>query len=403
MISRLVIEQVIKSQKERLASINTGLLRKVSGYERLSSHAFILCGIRRCGKSTVLQQIHESQKTESIYLNFEDPRLAGFDISDMNRLHDIGKEKKVKAYYFDEVQLVDQWEKFARFRLDEGYRIFITGSNATMLSTELGSKLTGRHISKELFPFSYTEFLAFTKRKAGKSSMMKYLEGGGFPEYIKTNLPDVLMQTFNDIIARDIAIRYNIKNSTVLRQLAVWLVTNAGKPASGNSLRKTFGIKSASTIMEYLSYFADAYLFFFVPKFSYSNKVQIVNPRKVYCIDNGFIRANSVSFSDDYGRLLENLVFIELRRKHKEIFYFNEGKECDFAIAEKGKITSLYQVCWQLDEDNTDREVNGLLEAMEFFGIKTARIITADQQDSFHVAGKNILVEPFHKHFSHEA
>jgi len=230
--------------------------------------------------------------------------------------------------------------------------------------------------------------------------MMKYLEGGGFPEFIKTGLTDVLMQTFNDIIARDIAIRFNIKNSTILRQLAVWLVTNTGKPVSGNSLRKAFEIKSSSTIMEYLSYYADAYLFFFVPKFSYSNKVQIVNPKKVYCVDNGFIKANSVSFSDDYGRLLENLVFTELRRKHKEIFYFNEGKECDFAIADKGKITELYQVCWQLNDNNTERELNGLIEAMEYFGIKTARIITANQQDSFNVSGKNILVEPFHLFFT---
>lgn len=262
MISKLVIEQVVKSQKERLAKVETGLLRKVSGYEKLSSHAFILSGIRRCGKSTVLQQIHEATKAQSIYLNFEDPRLAGFDINDMNRLHDIGKEIKVKAYFFDEIQLVDQWEKFVRFRLDEGYRIFITGSNAAMLSKELGNKLTGRHVSKELFPFSYAEILAYTKQKTGKASMLKYLEGGGFPEFIKTAQPDILMQAFNDIITRDIAVRYNIRNTTLLRQMAVWLITNTGKPVSGNSLKKMFGIKSATTVMEYLSYFTDAYLFF---------------------------------------------------------------------------------------------------------------------------------------------
>ncbi|HNW69555.1 MAG TPA: ATP-binding protein [Bacteroidales bacterium] len=399
MISKLVIEQVVKSQKERLAKVETGLLRKVSGYEKLSSHAFILSGIRRCGKSTVLQQIHEATKAQSIYLNFEDPRLAGFDINDMNRLHDIGKEIKVKAYFFDEIQLVDQWEKFVRFRLDEGYRIFITGSNAAMLSKELGNKLTGRHVSKELFPFSYAEILAYTKQKTGKASMLKYLEGGGFPEFIKTAQPDILMEAFNDIITRDIAVRYNIRNTTLLRQMAVWLITNTGKPVSGNSLKKMFGIKSATTVMEYLSYFTDAYLFFFVPKFSYSNKVQVVNPKKVYCIDNGFISANSVSFSADYGRMLENLVFIELRRNNKEIFYFNEGKECDFALAVNGKITSLYQVCWQLDEDNMDRELNGLLLAMDYFGIKSAKIITASQQDAFNVSGKKILVEPFYQCF----
>lgn len=397
MISKLVIEQVIESQKERLMNVDTGLPRKMSGFEKLSSHAFIISGIRRCGKSTVLQQINNTMKTKSIYLNFEDPRLAGFDISDLNRLHEIGKEKIVKTYFFDEIQLVNQWEKFVRFRLDEGYRIFITGSNAAMLSKELGSRLTGRHVSKELFPFSYNEFITFAKQKKGKSSLMKYLYGGGFPEYLKTEQQDILMQLFNDIIIRDIAIRYNIKNATLLQQIAVWLVTNTGKLVSGNSLKKIFGIKSSSTIMEYLSYFTDAYLFFFVSKFSYSHKVQAVNPKKVYCIDNGFINANSVSFSNDSGRMLENLVFLELRRRNYDVFYFNESKECDFVVFEKGKIKSVLQVCFQLDEDNMDREVSALIEAMDYFNLKTAKIITVNQKDSLNLSGRSIVVEPFYE------
>lgn len=397
MISKLVIEQVVESQKERLMNVDTGLPRKMSGFEKLSSHAFIISGIRRCGKSTVLQQINNTMKTKSIYLNFEDPRLAGFDISDLNRLHEIGKEKIVKTYFFDEIQLVNQWEKFVRFRLDEGYRIFITGSNAAMLSKELGSRLTGRHVSKELFPFSYNEFITFAKQKKGKSSLMKYLYGGGFPEYLKTEQQDILMQLFNDIIMRDIAIRYNIKNATLLQQIAVWLVTNTGKLVSGNSLKKIFGIKSSSTVMEYLSYFNDAYLFFFVSKFSYSHKVQAVNPKKVYCIDNGFINANSVSFSNDSGRMLENLVFLELRRRNYDIFYFNESKECDFVVFEKGKIKSVLQVCFQLDEDNMDREVSALIEAMDYFNLKTAKIITVNQKDSLNLSGRSIVVEPFHE------
>ncbi len=397
MISKLVIEQVVESQKERLMNVDTGLPRKMSGFEKLSSHAFIISGIRRCGKSTVLQQINNTMKTKSIYLNFEDPRLAGFDISDLNRLHEIGKEKIVKTYFFDEIQLVNQWEKFVRFRLDEGYRIFITGSNAAMLSKELGSRLTGRHVSKELFPFSYNEFITFAKQKKGKSSLMKYLYGGGFPEYLKTEQQDILMQLFNDIIMRDIAIRYNIKNATLLQQIAVWLVTNTGKLVSGNSLKKIFGIKSSSTVMEYLSYFTDAYLFFFVSKFSYSHKVQAVNPKKVYCIDNGFINANSVSFSNDSGRMLENLVFLELRRRNYDIFYFNESKECDFVVFEKGKIKSVLQVCFQLDEDNMDREVSALIEAMDYFNLKTAKIITVNQKDSLNLSGRSIVVEPFYE------
>ena len=397
MLSKLIIEQVIESQKERLLKLDRGLPRLITGYGKLSTHAFIVSGIRRCGKSTLLQQINHNLSEQSIYLNFEDPRLAGFDLSDLNRLNEIALKANITNYFFDEVQLVDKWETFVRFRLDEGYRIFITGSNATMLSKELGTKLTGRHISKELFPFSYQEYLSFTLQQAGNDSAVSYMLSGGFPEFVKTGLPEVLMQSFNDIIIRDISLRYNIKNTSLLQQLAVWLVSNTGKPFSGNSLKKIFQIGSSSTIMEYLSYFSDAWLFFFIPRFSYSNKVQMVNPKKIYCIDNGFIKTNSVSFSPDYGRLLENMVFLELRYRTSDIYYFSEKKECDFVVFYQKKMQGVYQVCWQLDQENMDREISGLLEAMNYFEIKTALIITINQSDQFIIEDKTIRVQPFYE------
>ena len=397
MLSKLIIEQVIESQKERLLKLDRGLPRLITGYGKLSTHAFIVSGIRRCGKSTLLQQINHNFSEQSIYLNFEDPRLAGFDLSDLNRLNEIALKANITNYFFDEVQLVDKWETFVRFRLDEGYRIFITGSNATMLSKELGTKLTGRHISKELFPFSYQEYLSFTLQQAGNDSAVSYMLSGGFPEFVKTGLPEVLMQSFNDIIIRDISLRYNIKNTSLLQQLAVWLVSNTGKPFSGNSLKKIFQIGSSSTIMEYLSYFSDAWLFFFIPRFSYSNKVQMVNPKKIYCIDNGFIKTNSVSFSPDYGRLLENMVFLELRYRTSDIYYFSEKKECDFVVFHQKKIQGVYQVCWQLDQENMDREISGLLEAMNYFEIETALIITINQSDKFIIDDKTIIVQPFYE------
>ncbi len=397
MLSKLTIEQIVDSQKERLTKIGPGLPRAISGFNNLTSHAFIITGIRRCGKSTLLQQINSTLGGSTVYLNFEDPRLAGFDLGDFNRLHEIAEKRKVTAYYFDEIQLIDKWESFIRFRLDEGYRIFITGSNATMLSRELGSRLTGRHISKELFPFSYQEYLSFTNQQPGDESSGNYLTSGGFPEFLKTMLPEVLMQTFNDIIVRDIALRYNIKNTTLLQQLAVWLVSNCGKPFTGNSLRKLFQIGSSSSVMEYLSYFTDSYLFFFIPRFSYSGKVQLVNPKKIYCIDNGFIRTNSVSFSDDNGRLLENMVFLHLRRRTNDIYYFAEKNECDFVEFHQKKLKGLYQVCWQLDQENLDREVDGLTEAMDFFSVNLGHIITLNQKDTFRFDNKTIQAIPFYE------
>ena len=266
-----------------------------------------------------------------------------------------------------------------------------------MLSKELGTKLTGRHISKELFPFSYQEFLQFTKQTEGETSSETYITGGGFPEYLKTGLPEVLMQLFNDIIIRDIALRYNIKNITTLQQMAVWLVSNCGKLFTGNSLRKMLQIGSSSSIMEYLSYFNDAYLFFYVPRFSFSGKVQLVNPKKIYCIDNGFIQHNSISFTPDNGRLLENMVFLHLRRKTKEIYYFAEKNECDFVVFQQKKPEGIYQVCWQLDQDNLDREIAGLSEALDFFGVNEGKIITFNQADSFNIDNKKILAQPFYE------
>jgi len=396
-LSRFTIEQITDSQRERLSQIDTGLKREVPDFSPLTSHALIITGIRRCGKSTLLQQINKTFTEPTLYLNFEDPRLSGFDIDDFNRLQEMVSSKGIHILFFDEIQNVEKWENFVRFRLDEGYKVFITGSNASILSRELGTKLTGRHISKELFPFSFKEYLSFSGEVPDAKSADSYMQKGGFPEMIKTGMPEVLMNAFNDIIIRDIAMRFNVKNTSALQQLAVWLLSNTGKPISGNSLRKLFSIGSSSSIMEYLSYFSDAYLFYFVPKFSYSRKVQLVNPKKIYTVDNGLVVANSVCFSDDFGRLLENMVFMQLRRMNKDIFYYSEKKECDFVVFNRGKLSGLYQVCWQLGQDNLERELAGLTEAMDFFKVKESMVITHDQSDIFKTGGKTIRVLPFYE------
>jgi len=192
-------------------------------------------------------------------------------------------------------------------------------------------------------------------------------------------------------------LRYRIKNSELIRQLAVWLISHVGKPFTGNSLKKMWQIGSSASVMEYLSYFENTYLFFFTPKFSYSLKVQSVNPRKIYCIDNGLARINTVSFTEDRGRLLENMVFLYLRRQTKEVFYFQEDHECDFVVFKQKKLTGLYQVCWRLDQDNMERETSGLLEAMKFFNVDRGSIITMNQSDKFDIDGKVIDVVPFYR------
>ena len=166
---------------------------------------------------------------------------------------------------------------------------------------------------------------------------------------------------------------------------------------NGNSLRKMLEVKSVQTILDYISYLEDSYLIFTIPKFSYSYKKQQVNPKKVYSIDNGISYTNSVSFSKDKGKMLENNVFLNLRKKYKEIFYFQKNKECDFIIKDKEKVIQAIQVCYKFNRENKDREIKGLLEAMNELKLKQGLILTFNQEDKFEIKGKKIILMPVWK------
>ena len=248
-----------------------------------------------------------------------------------------------------------------------------------------------------MFPFSYREFLNLLKLKPSKKSYNKFLFDGGFPEFLKDKDPAILNELLNDVIMRDIAVKFGIKNTQILKKTAIYLISHVGKEFSYNSLKKMFGIKSVQTIIDYISYFEDAYILFTVPRFSYSYKKQQINPKKVYSIDNGFSHTNSVSFSKDKGRMLENSVFLELKRRHDEIFYFQEEHECDFIIKEKGKVIQVIQVCYNFNRENKDREINGLLEAMNELKLSKGLILTYNQEDKFEIEGKKIILKPVWK------
>ncbi|MDZ7777252.1 MAG: ATP-binding protein [Bacteroidales bacterium] len=309
-------------------------------------HALIITGVRRSGKSTFMKQLMEKH-IKTRYVSFEDVRLSGFEKEDFEKLEEIFNEEdhEERVYLFDEIQNIQGWELYVRQKLDQRKRIIITGSNASLLSRELGTRLTGRHLDFEMFPFSFTEFLAFKGQSPSKERFEEYLTTGGFPEYLQSLKEEILRNLLNDILIRDIAVRYNLRNTRVLRELTVFLLTNLGKPFTFHSLRKTFNLGATSTVIDYISFLEDSYLIFIVPKFDYSLKKQTYYPKKVYAIDNGLANANSLSFSSDKGRLLENLVFINLRRRYKEIFYFNRNYECDFVVREKNQIIKVIQVC----------------------------------------------------------
>ena len=191
----------------------------------------------------------------------------------------------------------------------------------------------------------------------------------------------MLQQVFDDIVIKDIVVRYGLKDPLLIKNLAIYLMTNAGKEFSYNGLKKAFDIGTATTVSNVVGYLEDSYLISTVPRFSYSYKKQIMNPKKAYAIDHGLARANSVSFSKDRGRILENVVFQHLRRHYREIFYFRERHECDFIVKGRDGGLQALQVCYKLDEDNLQREMKGLREAMETLDIKKGMIVTLDQED----------------------
>lgn len=323
---------------------------------------------------------------DAFYLNFDTPKLFQFEMADFELLDVLIQESGKRNLYFDEIQVVEGWELYVRQKLDEKFNVCITGSNASLLSKELGTKLTGRHISKELFPFSYTEYLQFHSAAANEISFLSYLDDGGLPEYIKTRNGDILSALFDDILYRDIAVRYGVRDVTSLKALLLYLASNYGNLISANKLSGIIGIKTPKTVLEYLSYFEEAYLIGRISKFSWSLKVQSINPQKVYFIDSALSKEVTVTFTENTGRLLENAVYWELRRHFKQIYYFNENNsECDFIVCEKNVPAMLIQVCLTLNTENQKREVNGIQGAMNFFKMNKGFIITLNQTDRMRV------------------
>ncbi len=396
MILKETLRQIVIEQRAELGFFEYGIEREELGKIRLGlPYAIIISGVRRSGKSTLLHQLLK-KLSNFYYLNFEDTRLIDFESSDFEKLDEIFREEygDSQFYLLDEIQNVKHWEIFVRSRLDKRKQFIITGSNASLLSRELGTRLTGRHLNVELFPFSFREILLLKKEKASPKSFEQYLNKGGFPEFAKYERAEILRELLSDILHRDIVSRHNIREIKALQEIAIYLLTNVGKEFSFNSLKRMFGFGSVNTPISFVSYLEDSYLLFTIPKFDYSLRKQLINEKKVYSIDNGLSVANSVSFTSDKGRMLENAVFVGLRRSHKDIYYFKGKGECDFLVKEGGSIRMAIQVTYEMNEDNKRHELDGLLEAMSKFGLDESLIITSNQEDEINIQGKKILVKP---------
>lgn len=393
--------------------IKRELTKKVLSFLNLKL-PIIITGVRRSGKSTLLYLIKNELKLEDkefIYINFNDERLTDFLIKDFQKILDFLEEEDFRdncIILLDEIQETKGWEKWVD-RIKNKHQIFITGSNSKLLSKEISTILTGRSVNVSLYPFSFQEFLNARNIETNnwkidlkiQAKLRKYFNEffsmGGIPKVIVDNDKRLLRENYENILYRDIIKRFNKNLEKPIKEISVYLSSNISNEVSLRALSKTIQIKNLSTLKSILESFENSFLFFFVNKFDFSVRKQIQNPRKVYCIDNGFITEIGFRLSENKGKILENLVFIELKRNGKEIYYLSEKKECDFVIRNGAKINEAIQVCYEFNNKNKERELGGLLEVLKKFNLKKGLILTYNQEDELNIENKKIFIKPVWK------
>jgi len=355
----------------------------------------IITGVRRSGKSVLLHRYRKQAKETDYYFHFEDERLAQFSIEDFQVLQQIFVELYgiQKTYYFDEIQNIPGWEKFVRRLYNTGNKIFITGSNANLFSKELGTHLTGRYITLKVYPLSFYEFVNHNKPELISEKNLstlqigqikrlfnEYSRVGGIPEYVKILNQDYLHSLYESIIYRDIIVKYKLTGDRVIKSLVFYLASNCSKAITYNSLKKYLGLGSATTVADYCSYLESSYLCFFINRYSDSLKVQVLSPKKVYFIDPVLAKIVGFRVSEDAGRMLENIVFLELKRRHYDIYYHHGKKECDFVLRKNNQIVGLLQVCKTVASIATKkRELEGLTEALAQYQLMEGYILTENE------------------------
>lgn len=414
-----LLKEILLEQKLNRAARDRGVPRSaLSHVEKFAKlpHAVVVSGVRRCGKSTLLNQVlHRLYEDQSHYINFEDERLADFKVEDFNTLYEVFLEmdNRTLPFFFDEIQNIPRWELFVRRMQEKGHKFFITGSNASLLSRELGTKLTGRNMTVELFPFSFVEYLLFRKlaipsrhtlvteeRAALQRHFSEYLRYGGMPEFLKFQDTAMLKRVYDDILYRDIVARHGIKHVKPLRELGLFFFSHLGGLFSYNNLKNVLHVGSMNTIKKFTDYLEDSYLVFLVNRFSFSLKQQLLGNKKIYGVDNGIANAVAFQFSKNRGKYLENLIFLELRRTTKEIYYYvtRNNYEVDFLVKHDQGDPDLIQVTLHLDDPQVrEREIRALSAALQELNLRKGLILTEFHEEEIQIGRCIITVMPTYK------
>ncbi len=419
MLKSTVLKQ--KEEKERLLSLPyIERTKEKEAKKWLSSDLIkVILGPRRAGKSVFSLMLLKDQSFA--YFNFDDESLPGEDQLDLNELM---QELKLaygdtKYILFDEIQNLPKWELFVNRLHREGYNLVITGSNARLLSKELATALTGRHIPIQILPFDFNEILKakgfeLTEQNlaspAGSGQLLQilnqYMTNGGYPEVVLKDVDprgylDVL---FDSLLFKDVVRRHHVRFSGQIDGLGTYLVNNFTSLYSIRKMTTALGSKSGTTIEKYLGYLTEAYLIFTLNRFSAKVGLRLRSPKKAYVVDNGFVAAKAVQHSPNNGKLMENLVFTELVKQgnepNRELFYYHtrNHKEVDFVVKKGNEVIELIQVCYEASNPEVEqREVRALLEAGEELNVSKLTVLTWNDKRELKKGDMTIVFTPLYQ------
>lgn len=409
---------ILNQRKERDELLSRPYLTRRNSHDSdmlLSSHLIkLITGPRRVGKST--QALLMLRNKNFAYLNFDSQALLDFWDANlvMRMLDDV--YPGYEYILLDEVQNLDAWDLWVSELYRLGKNLVITGSNAKMLSSEMATVLTGKCLQVEMLPFSLEEFFDWNKidlnalqpEQQTDASVLTddYMRNGGYPEVVASRqlTRSYLDMLFDSIVWKDVAKRHNVRNTTDLNNLAMYLVSNFCNPVTANDLAEELGFSSVNTAKKFMDYLHEPYLFYYLPR--YNNKLKLMKkaPRKVYVEDNGFVAAKAFALSENIGRLLENQVFIELIRRgydtDKTMFYYRSrnDKEVDFVLRKGPQIERLVQVCYDMGSPKKEkREVDSLTECAEELKCDNLVIVTNNDERTIEKDGYKIDVIPISK------
>jgi len=412
------MRQIIKRQKQEKEQVTGSdfvrrdVTEKIDTY-RQKDIIKVVTGVRRCGKSIFCFMVLKG--TDFGYVNFDEKELAGLGNYDEILRYVREFYGDVDYLFLDEIQNLENWELWVNSLHRRGYNLLITGSNAKLLSRELATHLTGRHIALELFPFSFREYLdvagfhirdEYTEHERGTllNHLKKYIDVGGFPEVVVKGYDYAYLQTlFDSIILKDVVQRYNVRYADDLYNLARFLMSSFSNEVSYTKLKNTLKFRSVHTVQNYVRYLEDTYLVFHLDRFSFKQREQIKSPKKMYAVDTGMVNALAFTFSENIGKLMENIVAVELLRQRSgsrsrlELYYWNDQqhREVDFVIKEGVDVARLIQVCYDIDDPKTKaRELKSLVRAAGELDCRDLLVITWDLEGEEEFKGCDIRFVP---------